>query len=607
MHTDSHEPCCHSGGQSTPIDPVCGMTVDPQTAKHRAAYDGRTYYFCCEGCKTKFEADPGKYLEPAGSASEAVPGGAIYTCPMHPEIRQAGPGSCPICGMALEPELPSASEEPNPELADMSQRFWLSLTLAAPVFVLEMGSHFGGFAHWLGHAALNWIQLALATPVVLWGGRPFFERGWQSLKTRNLNMFTLIAMGTGVAWAYSVAATLFPGAFPAAFRMSGGTVPVYFEAAAVITVLVLLGQVLELRARAQTGGAIRALLKLAPKQARRIEADGSEAGVPLERVAAGDRLRVRPGELVPADGEVLEGRSAIDESMVTGEAMPVEKAPGSKAIGGTMNRSGSFVMLVEKAGRDTMLARIVQMVAEAQRSRAPVQRLADRVSSWFVPLVIAVAVAAFLAWAVFGPEPRFTYGLVAAVSVLIIACPCALGLATPMSIMVGVGRGAQAGVLIKNAEALERFERADTIVIDKTGTLTEGKPALVAFETVPGHSEAEVLRLAASMEDWQPASARGGLHKGGGGSRPRFGPSAELRCTRGKRRARHRRRPPSRHRQPADFCKKLASMPGLCPPRPAGSRKKARPRSSSPSTANWRALPASPIPSSPAPRRRSPR
>ena len=402
--------------------------------------------------------------------------------------------------MALEPELPSASEEPNPELADMSRRFWLSLTLAAPVFVLEMGSHFGGFAHWLGHPALNWIQLALATPVVLWGGRPFFERGWQSLKTRNLNMFTLIAMGTGVAWAYSVAATLFPGAFPAAFRMSGGTVPVYFEAAAVITVLVLLGQMLELRARAQTGGAIRALLKLAPKQARRIEADGSEAGVPLERVAAGDRLRVRPGESVPADGEVLEGRSAIDESMVTGEAMPVEKTPGSKAIGGTMNQSGSFVMRVEKAGRDTMLARIVQMVAEAQRSRAPVQRLADRVSSWFVPLVIAVAFAAFLAWAVFGPEPRFTFGLMAAVSVLIIACPCALGLATPMSIMVGVGRGAQAGVLIKNAEALERFERADTIVIDKTGTLTEGKPALVAFETVPGHSEAEVLRLAASLE-----------------------------------------------------------------------------------------------------------
>ena len=503
MHTDSHKPCHHSEGQSASAgiatDPVCGMTVDPLTAKHRAEYQGSAYYFCCAGCKTKFEADPKKYLEPAGSAPEAVPEGAIYTCPMHPEIRQAGPGSCPICGMALEPELPSASEEPNPELADMSRRFWLSLALAVPVFVLEMGSHFTGLAHWLGHSALNWIQLALATPVVLWGGRPFFERGWQSLHTRNLNTFTLIAMGTGVAWIYSVAATLFPGAFPAAFRM-GGAVPVYFEAAAVITVLVLLGQVLELKARAQTGGAIRALLKLAPKQARRIEADGSERDVPLETVATGDRLRVRPGELVPADGEVLEGRSAIDEFMVTGELMPVEKEPGSKVIGGTMNQSGSFVMRVEKAGRDTMLAKIVQMVAEAQRSRAPIQRLADRVSSWFVPLVIAVAVVAFLAWAAFGPEPRFVYGLVAAVSVLIIACPCALGLATPMSIMVGVGRGAQAGVLIKNAEALERFERADTIVIDKTGTLTEGKPALVALEVAPGYSEAEVLRLAASLE-----------------------------------------------------------------------------------------------------------
>ena len=481
-------------------DPVCGMTVDPHKAKHGSDYEGRPYYFCSAGCKVKFESDPKRYLEPKASAAAPVPEGTIYTCPMHPEIRQVGPGSCPICGMALEPELPSATEEPNPELADMSRRFWIGLTLTAPVFVMEMGGHLFGLGHGIDPQTLNFVQLALATPVVLWCGWPFFQRGWQSLLTRNLNMFTLIAMGTGVAWVYSVIATLAPGAFPAAFRTSGGAVPVYFEAAAVITVLVLLGQVLELRAHAQTSGAIRALLNLAPKQARRIEADGAERDVPLEMVAAGDRLRVRPGKSVPVDGEVLEGRSTVDESMVTGESMPVSKGPGAKVVGGTMNESGSFIMRTEKVGRETMLAKIVQMVAKAQRSRAPIQRLADRVAGWFVPLVIAVAIAAFVAWSIWGPEPRFTFGLVAAVSVLIIACPCALGLATPMAIMVGVGRGAQAGVLIRNAEALERLERVDTLVVDKTGTLTEGKPRLVALHTLFGFTEADVLRLAASVE-----------------------------------------------------------------------------------------------------------
>jgi P-type Cu+ transporter len=492
----------HSGDTAagTVIDPVCGMTADPHTAKHRIDHHGRPYYFCSAGCKAKFEADPKRYLEPDKHPAVPVPEGTVYTCPMHPEIRQTGPGSCPICGMALEPELPSASDEPDPELRDMSRRFWVSLVFTLPVFVLEMGDHIFGFGHRIGHTAVNWVQLAFSAPVVLWGGWPFFERGWQSIKSRNLNMFTLIAMGTGVAWAYSVVATLFPGLFPAAFRMSGGAVPVYFEAAAVITVLVLLGQVLELRARARTGGAIRALLNLAPKQARRISADGSEADVPLEAVAAGDRLRVRPGESVPADGEVLEGASTVDESMMTGEPVPVSKAAGSKVTGGSINQNGSFIMRAEKVGRETMLAKIVQMVAEAQRSRAPIQRLADRVSGWFVPLVIAAALAAFAAWAVLGPEPRFTYGLVAAVSVLIIACPCALGLATPMAIMVGVGRGAQSGVLIKNAEALERFASADTIVLDKTGTLTQGKPKLAALHAAPGFAEAEILRLAASLE-----------------------------------------------------------------------------------------------------------
>ena len=489
-------------------DPVCGMTVDPAKTPHHAEHDGQPFYFCSAGCKTKFIADPAKYLGPAAPMAAAmtapaavVPAGAIYTCPMHPEIRQSGPGSCPICGMALEPVLPSAETGPNPELVDMTRRFWIGLALALPVFVLEMGSHLVDLHHALGLSMTtsSWIQFALATPVVLWAGAPFFARGWASLISRNLNMFTLIALGTGTAWAYSVVALFLPGLFPPAFRAHDGGVSVYFEAAAVITVLVLLGQVLELRARERTGGAIRALLDLAPKTARRLATDGSESDVPLEAVQVGDKLRVRPGESVPLDGVVTEGRSSIDESMVTGESMPVTKGVGAKVIGGTLNGQGSFIMTAEKVGQGTLLAQIVQMVAEAQRSRAPIQKLADQVAGWFVPLVILVALAAFAAWSVWGPEPRMAYALVAAVSVLIIACPCALGLATPMSIMVGVGRGAQAGVLIKNAEALERLEKIDTLVIDKTGTLTEGKPKLTAI-VADGIAEADLLALAASLE-----------------------------------------------------------------------------------------------------------
>ena len=482
------------------IDPVCGMTVDPHKTPHRHTHQGRPYYFCSSGCRTRFAADPANYLSPRAPEAEPVPEGTVYTCPMHPEVRQIGPGACPICGMALEPELATADTGPNPELADMTRRFWIALALTVPVFVLEMGGHAFGAHAWIGQTLSNWLQLILATPVVLWTGWPFFERGWQSVRTRKLNMFTLIAMGTGVAYAYSVLATLMPGLFPAAFREHDGAVPVYFEAAAVITVLVLLGQVLELRAREATSGAIRALIDLQPKTARRVNENGHDEDVALDQVAVGDRLRVRPGDNVPVDGEVIEGRSAVDESMVTGESMPVSKEPGGKVLAGTINRSGSFVMRAAKVGRDTLLAQIVQMVAAAQRSRAPIQRLADQVSGWFVPAVIAVAIVAFIVWAIFGPAPRLAFGLVAAVSVLIIACPCALGLATPMSIMVGVGRGAQLGVLIKNAEALERMEHVDTIVVDKTGTLTEGKPAVVSIVTASGFVENEVLRLAASVE-----------------------------------------------------------------------------------------------------------
>nr|WP_291960720.1 copper-translocating P-type ATPase [Chelatococcus sp.] len=437
----------------------------------------------------------------ASGVTAPVPPGTIYTCPMHPEIRRAEPGSCPICGMALEPIVATAETGPSPELQDMTRRFWVGLVLALPVFILEMGGHLLPAIHHLVPPAVSiWVQFALATPVVLWAGWPFFVRGWQSLVNRSLNMFTLIAMGTGVAWAYSVVATLAPGLFPAAFRSMDGTVAVYFEAAAVITVLVLLGQVLELRAREQTSGAIKALLDLAPKTARRIEADGREAEVALDSVAVGDKLRVRPGEKVPVDGVVEDGRSSLDEAMVTGESMPVTKTVGDKVTGGTLNQTGALVIRAEKVGSETMLARIVQMVADAQRSRAPIQRLADTVSGWFVPLVIGIAVLAFIAWGIWGPEPRFAHGLVAAVAVLIVACPCALGLATPMSIMVGVGKGAGLGVLIKNAEALERMEKVDTLVIDKTGTLTEGKPSVTAVVPADGWTEDEILRLAAGVE-----------------------------------------------------------------------------------------------------------
>ncbi|MBX4890102.1 copper-transporting P-type ATPase [Rhizobium bangladeshense] len=426
--------------------------------------------------------------------------GVIYTCPMHPQIRKLGPGTCPICGMTLEPEVATMESGPSAELVDMTRRFWTGLVLTLPVLALEMGGHLTDLHMLLGPQLSNWIQLVLATPVVLWAGWPFFERAWASLVNRSLNMFTLIAMGTGVAWIYSVVATVAPGAFPATFRAGDGSVAIYFEAASVIAVLVLLGQVLELRAREQTGGAIRALLDLAPKTARRVREDGSDEDVGLEVIAVGDRLRVRPGEKVPVDGELIEGRSSVDESMITGESMPVTKEVGAKLIGGTLNQSGGFVMRAGKVGRDTMLAQIVRMVADAQRSRAPIQRLADQVSGWFVPVVILIAIAAFVAWGIWGPEPRFAHGLVAAVAVLIIACPCALGLATPMSIMVGVGRGAGMGVLIKNAEALERFEKIDTLVVDKTGTLTEGRPKVTALKTVGDFEQTELLRLAATLE-----------------------------------------------------------------------------------------------------------
>ena len=424
-----------------------------------------------------------------------------WVCPMHPEIVRAGPGNCPVCGMALEPRVATAETGPSPELKDMTRRFWVGLILAIPVFLLEMGGHLiTGANHLVPQAVSVWIQLLLASPVVLWAGWPFFERGWHSLKNRSLNMFTLIAMGTGVAWLYSIVATLAPHIFPPSFQSPDGTVAVYFEAAAVITVLVLLGQVLELRAREQTSGAIKALLDLSPKTARRIDEHGAETDVPVEVVMIGDRLRVRPGESVPVDGVVEDGRSSLDEAMVTGESMPVTRSVGDPVIGGTINQTGALVIRAEKVGRDTMLSRIVQMVADAQRSRAPIQRLADRVSGWFVPAVIVIAGLAFVAWSLWGPEPPMAYGLIAAVSVLIIACPCALGLATPMSIMVGVGKGAQAGVLIKNAEALERMEKVDTLVIDKTGTLTEGRPSVTGIQAAAGFTEADILRLAAGVE-----------------------------------------------------------------------------------------------------------
>ena len=495
--------CCSHGANDKAdgkaVDPVCGMTVDPATTAHKATHEGTEQFFCSAGCRTKFVADPERYLGDRPEPAPVIPG-AIYTCPMHPEVRQEGPGSCPICGMALEPETVTVEAPVNHELIDFTRRFWVGLVLTLAVFALEMGGHLTGLSMRIPGQTSNWIQFALATPVVLWAGAPFFQRGWTSLRTRKLNMFTLIAMGVGVAWAYSVVAVLAPSLFPPAFLRMDGSAPVYFEAAAVITVLVLLGQILELRAREQTSGAIRALLDLTPKTARRVREDGTDEDVTLDLVVVGDRLRVRPGEQVPVDGEILDGRVSVDESMVTGESMPVTKEPGSSVVGGSLNRTGSFVMRADKVGADTLLSRIVQMVAQAQRSRAPIQRLADTVSGWFVPAVIAIALVAALVWGLVGPEPRLSYALVAAVSVLIIACPCALGLATPISIMVGVGRGAQAGVLIRNAEALERFEKVDTLVLDKTGTLTEGRPSVTAIRPASGFDEAELLRLAASLE-----------------------------------------------------------------------------------------------------------
>jgi P-type Cu+ transporter len=464
------------------LDPVCGMRVDPGHAAGKSAYRGETYYFCSPGCAAKFQADPKKYLHP-GTRPE--PMDVEYTCPMHPEVRQIGPGSCPKCGMALEPVSITAAnaDEVNPEYLEMRRRFWFSFPLAMTlVAMMYLG------AHW------PWLELALATPVVLWGGWPIFERGWASIRSRSLNMFTLIALGSGTAYLYSVVASLAPGMFPASFREHGGGIAVYFEPAAVIVALVLLGQVLELRARSKTSSAIKSLLGLAPKTARRIRPDGGEEDVALDLVHIGDRLRVRPGERVPVDGVVVEGASSVDESMITGEPIPVEKTGGSRATGGTVNGTGAFVMTAERVGAETLLARIVKMVSEAQRSRAPIQRLADTVASWFVPAVIAAAAITFIAWSVWGPEPRMAYALVNAVAVLIIACPCALGLATPMSIMVATGRAAMAGILIRDAEALEILERIDTLVIDKTGTLTEGKPQLVTA------ADPEVLRLAASVE-----------------------------------------------------------------------------------------------------------
>ena len=492
-------------------DPVCGMSVDPATASHRADHTGKTYFFCSAGCREKFLADPAQYTgkdDPAHAAHyhhDAAPmdklGNAdvIYTCPMHPQIRHKGPGHCPICGMALEPLNTAEADGPDPELIDMTRRFWIGLALALPVFLLEMGGHVFDLHHLISTRISVWVQFVLSTPVVLWAGWPLFVRGWSSLVNRSLNMFTLIALGISTAYGYSVIATLLPGVFPATLRMEG-VVPVYYEAAAAITVLVLLGQVFELRARAGTGSAIRALLDLAPPRAVRLRDDGSEEDVTLDQVQVGNRLRVKPGGRVPVDGTVSEGASAVDESMVTGESLPVEKEAGSKLLGGTVNGTGALVMRAEKIEGDTVLARIVTMVSEAQRSRAPIQRLADQVSAWFVPAVIAVAILAFAGWMFWGAQPAFANALVAAVSVLIIACPCALGLATPMSIMVGVGKGAGAGILIKNAEALERFEKVDTLVVDKTGTLTEGWPRLTAIVPAEGFDEATVLSLAASLE-----------------------------------------------------------------------------------------------------------
>jgi len=483
-------------------DPVCGMDVARATARHMARHNGEQVYFCSSSCAAKFAADPHKYADGV-PVSEAMPEGTIYTCPMHPEIEQVGPGECPLCGMALEPKgIPSGEEGPNPELVDFNRRFWIGTVLTIPLLVLSMGPYLG--FSWardlLGEDISLWTELALGTPVILWSGWPFLVRGVKSVKTMNLNMFTLIGMGISAAWAFSVVAVLFPQIFPDGFRQADGSVGVYFEAGAVIVVLVLLGQIMELSARERTGSAIKALLDLAAKTARIINKDGSEEEIPLEDVVVGDHLRVRPGDKVPVDGIVVEGRTSIDESMISGESIPVEKTAGDKVTGATINATGSLIIEARRVGSDTTLSQIVEMVANAQRSRAPIQKFADVVAGKFVPAVIAIAILSFIAWAIWGPAPAYSYALVSAVAVLIIACPCALGLATPMSIMTATGRGAQIGVLIKNAEALERFAKVDTLIVDKTGTLTEGKPKLVAVLPVKGFEEAEVLRLAATLE-----------------------------------------------------------------------------------------------------------
>jgi len=560
-HRDHHD---HAIGRHGPAgapaasagrvrDPVCGMSVDPAAAKHRLEHAGQTYFFCSQRCRDKFASDPAKYLTPSepqaaavhwaaaghpglGALPEPAQGELLWTCPMHPQIIRTEPGACPICGMALEPMTPTGAEAVNPELRDMTRRFWVGVVLSIPLLLLTMAADLR--THPLGQLlsprASIWLQFALATPVVLWGGRPFFARGWQSIVNRSLNMFTLIALGTGVAYAYSVVAALIPGVFPASFRGMDGQVDVYFEAAAIITTLVLLGQVLELRARSQTSSAIRALLDLAPKMARLVRGDGSEADIPLEQVKPGDKLRIRPGEKVPVDGIVLEGHGAIDEAMITGEPIPAEKAPGDKVTGATLNTTGSLVMRADRVGSDTLLARIVAMVAAAQRSRAPIQSLADKVSGWFVPGVILVALAAFGVWSVYGPAPAMAFALVNAVAVLIIACPCALGLATPMSIMVGTGRGATAGVLVRNAEALELMEKVDTLVVDKTGTLTEGKPRLVGVTSLGGLSEDALLRVVASLERGSEHPLAAAITKGAAAKGLALGAVSEFRSETGK-------------------------------------------------------------------------
>ena len=505
-HDHASHSCCGSKASDSGAekDPVCGMEVNPDTAKHTLEHASEEYFFCSAGCQQKFAADPDHYLSGAHlKPSEDIPEGTIYICPMHPEIRQEGPGSCPICGMALEPETFSLDDGPDPEYIDMRRRFWVSAAFSLPLFVYAMGDLVPGrpFDGLLRSGWSQWFQLLLAAPVVLWGAWPFFVRAVQSLKTRNLNMFTLIGIGVGVAFGFSLVATFLPGIFPPSFRGTDGNVAVYYEAAAVITTLVLLGQVLELRARGATSSALRALLELAPPVAVRMAGDGSEQEISLDDVKQGDRLRVRPGEKVPVDGTVESGASTIDQSMITGEPLPVAKAAGDDVTGGTVNQTGSFIMTADRIGKDTLLAKIVQMVADAQRSRAPIQKLADTVAGYFVPAVIAASLITFAVWAIWGPEPALAYGLVNAVAVLIIACPCALGLATPMSIMVGTGKGAQNGILIRNAEALETFEKIDTVVVDKTGTLTEGQPKLVAVEPAREFDEDELLTLVASVEN----------------------------------------------------------------------------------------------------------